>query len=116
MESDMKRIAAICLLAFLGMAFQVNRSRTFAWEYPGDISQVKEFRLYYGTTAGGPYPGKLVIPAGSLQGTATLAKGTYYFVCTAANEDSESAYSNEASTTVYDNAMKPINLRIVVNP
>lgn len=113
----MRKHLLICALALFGMAFQVTRSRTFSWEYPGDISQVKEFRLYYGTTAGGPYSlGRLIVPVGTLQGTVTLPKGTYYFVCTAANEDSESGYSNEASTTVYDNAMKPINLRIIVSP
>jgi len=115
----MKRLllAVVMFLVCAGGIFaQVQRNRTVMWEYPYDISQVTEFRLYYGKTPGGPYDmGKIVVPVNSLEASVVLPKGTYYFVCTAANPDSESEYSNEASTTIWDNAQKVINLKIIVS-
>lgn len=97
-------------------AAQVQRDRTVAWDDPDNVAgQVTEYRLYYGTRSGGPYDmGRIVIPAGTMTAKVTLPKGTYFFICTAANPDSESPPSNEASTSVYDNSNKPINLRIIV--
>lgn len=107
--------AAIILWASLAMA-QVQRNRTLTWDYP-DQSQITGFRLYWGTAPGGPYTlGKIEILKGQTTASVQLPRGTYYFVCTAFNPDSESEFSNEATTTIYDNAMKPINLTIRVGP
>ncbi len=113
----MKRILLCLFLLSLPVFGQVQRNRTLAWDYTGDISQVVEWRLYYGSQQGGPYSlGKVIIPVGTKTATVTLPKGTYYFVVTAANPDNESGYSNEATTTIFDTALKPINLVITVGP
>lgn len=104
-----------CLLA-MQTSTQVMRDRTCIWEDPDNPpGTVTKYTVYYGTAQGGPYTlGKIDIPVGTLTATVTLPKGTYYFVVTASNPDSESPYSNEATTTIYDNSRKPINFRIIV--
>lgn len=106
----------IILLFCLPLMGQVVRNRTIIFDDLNDPTQVTGYHIYYGQTQGGPYPSKIDLPQGTLTATVQLAKGTWYFVCTAYNPDSESGYSNEASTVVYDNAQKVINLRIVVSP
>lgn len=114
----MKQILFVifALFAIQTASAQVMRNRTLIWEDPDNpAGSVTKYTIYYGTTAGGPYTlGKIDIPAGTLTGQVTLAKGTYYFVVTASNPDAESPYSNEATTTIYDNARKVINFRIIV--
>jgi hypothetical protein len=112
----MKRFLLIILLAVPVMA-QVARNRTITFEDPNDSSQVTGYHIYYGKTQGGPYDlGKIDLVKGVTTTQIQLPKGTYYFVATAYNPDSESGYSNEATTTIYDNAMKLINLKIVIVP
>lgn len=115
----MRRIALLLLLlTAMPIYAQVARNRTLIWEDPDNpAGTITKYTIYYGTTAGGPYTlGKIDIPAGTLTGQVTLGKGTYYFVVTASNPDSESPYSNEATTTIYDNARKVINFKIIVTP
>ena len=86
---------------------------TLAWDANNETN-LAGYRVYYGTTAGGPYNGSgssdgaspIVIPLSRLTTRSSpeftihgLADGTYYFVATAYHTDQlESGYSNEAST------------------
>lgn len=94
------------------------RSYTASWEDPNNPpGSIIRYTIYAGSVSGGPYnQGKYEVPGGTLSLTMTLAKGTWYFVVTATNATGESDYSNEASITVQDNARKPINFKIVINP
>ena len=116
----MKRFILLSTLFVFSTALslaQVTRTRTLAWDDPNTPGTVTKYTIYWGTQTGGPYTlGKLDIPVGTRTAQVSLPKGTYYFVVTAINPDSESPYSNEASTTIYDNSMKPINLIITVGP
>ena len=115
----MKRLFSIVLFLLMSVSLlaQVQRARTVLFDDPNPPGDVTGYHIYYGTTAGGPYTlGQINLSVGQTSTTVTLPKGTYYFVCTAYNLDSESPYSNEATTTVYNNAQKVINLRIVVTP
>lgn len=96
----------------------VTRTRTAAWDDPDNPpGTVLKYTIYWGTTTGGPYTlGKVEVPAAARTAQIVLAKGTYFMVVTASNADSESPYSNEATTTVQDNARKPINFKIVIGP
>ncbi len=86
---------------------------TLAWDANAETN-LAGYKVYYGTTAGGPYNGSgssegaspIVVPLGSLTTPSSpeftvhgLAGGTHYFVATAYNTDGlESGYSNEAYT------------------
>jgi hypothetical protein len=74
-----------------------SNTATLGWNpVPGAIG----YRVYYGTTQGGPYfqsPGNGVEVGGATSFTVTGLAGRtrYYFVTTAFNATSESNYSNE---------------------
>lgn len=86
---------------------------TLAWDANSETN-LAGYKIYYGTTAGGPYNGSgssegaspIDVPLNSLTNPSSpeftihgLADGPYYFVATAYNtEGLESGYSNEAST------------------
>lgn len=113
----MKRLLSVALLLCLVLAAfgQNTRARTILFDDPNDPSQVTGYHISYGNTRGGPYNlGKINLAAGTTTTSISLPKGTYYFVVTAYNPDSESGYSDEASTTIFDNAQKVINLKILV--
>lgn len=111
-------LIAVLIVACGVLCAQAMRGRTLIWEDPDNTGNgITKYTVYWANTPGGPYTlGKVEIPVGTLTATVTLGKGTYYFVVTASNPDSESPYSNEATTTIYDNARKPINFKIVVTP
>lgn len=105
-------IAAALLLASFSAMSQTAPNITLSWTAPtlyedgtpilaGDIIG---YKIYYGTTAGGPYPTVISVPAGILNAnisTQTLARGTYYFVATTLTANGlESAYSGEVSKAV----------------
>jgi hypothetical protein len=85
---------------------------TLAWDANSE-TDLAGYKVYYGTTTGGPYSGSgssegaspIVVPLSSLTNPSSpefsvhgLADGTYYFVATAYNTAGlESGYSNEAS-------------------
>lgn len=72
------------------------------------VSDALSFRLYCGTSSGGPYPDSesfICEPAGSVKDVAFVVKdtpGTYYCVSTAVSSahNLESAVSNERNFTV----------------
>jgi hypothetical protein len=86
---------------------------TLAWDANSE-TELAGYKVYYGTTAGGPYNGSgssegaspIVVRLDSLTTPASpqftihgLVDGAYYFVATAYNSDGlESGYSNEAYT------------------
>jgi len=98
----------ILSLASLGYAMDV----TLGWDANSE-TDLAGYKIYYGTTAGGPYNGSgssegaspVVIPSGSLANPASpqftlhgLADNKYYFAATAYTTDGlESGYSNEVS-------------------
>ena len=98
----------ILSLASLGYAMDV----TLGWDANSE-TDLAGYKIYYGTTAGGPYNGSgssegaspIVIPLGSLANPASpgftvhgLADNTYYLVATAyTTAGLESGYSNEVS-------------------
>lgn len=105
----------LCMLSSLALAGEV----TLSWQPPTqnedgtalascavDSSQtcLDGYKLYWGTTAGGPYDLGSYTEQNSQTLTHTvtgLADGTYYFVATAFNKaGTESKYSNEAVKTV----------------
>jgi hypothetical protein len=86
---------------------------TLAWDANSD-TDLAGYKIYYGTTAGGPYKGTgssdgaspIVVPLSSTNLVSPqftvhgLPDGTYYFVATAYNtEGYESGYSNQVSTS-----------------
>lgn len=117
----MMRRSFLLLLCFLGfsalVSAQVVRDRTLIWEDPNPPGTVTKYTLRWGTTTNGPYTtGSVDVVPPATTVTVQLPKGTYFFIVTASNPDSESEPSNEATTTIYDNAMKQINFRIVIPP
>jgi hypothetical protein len=85
---------------------------TLAWDANSE-TDLAGYKVYYGTTAGGPYSGSgslegaspIIVPLSTLTNPSTpefsvhgFADGTYYFVATAYNAAGlESGYSNEVS-------------------
>lgn len=66
-------------------------------DFNGNAILVDGYRVYYGNTAGGPYPNMAPPTAQNQLNITNLCAGTYYFVVTAYMADIESGYSNEAS-------------------
>lgn len=64
---------------------------------PLPVSEISGTVIYYGTTAGGPYPNTVVIGAPATTATVpNLTKGNWYFVATCiATNNLESIKSNE---------------------
>ena len=122
----------LCLLLVLslpslGYALDV----TLAWDANSE-TDLAGYKLYYGTTSGGPYNGSgssdggspIVVPLNSLANPSSpeftvhsLSDGITYFVLTAYNtEGLESGNSNEASTTSTVNrppVLSPIGSRSI---
>lgn len=74
---------------------------TLTWNDSG--SGIAGYRVYRGTTTGGPYVGvnTSLIPATSYTDSSVTSGAKYYYVATAVDTSgNESAYSNEASATI----------------
>ena len=74
---------------------------TLTWNDNG--SSIAGYRVYRGTTSGGPYVGvnSSLIPSTSYVDAGVVSGGKYYYVATAVDgSGNESAYSNEASASV----------------
>jgi hypothetical protein len=68
---------------------------------PIQLSQIKNFNIYYGKQNGGPYS-NLITVGGSLNKVVITipSTGTWYFVATTVDTDGkESSYSNQGSKT-----------------
>jgi len=111
------RYFSICVVTCIViLIYSVNLTYAFdatlAWDANSE-TDLAGYKVYYGTTAGGPYSGSgssegaspIVVPLSSLLNRSSpeftvhgLADGTYYFVATAYNTGGlESGYSNEVS-------------------
>lgn len=128
----MKKWILLLLLMWPAWAFsQANRQIIFEDQNPR--TSITEYRLYVGNTQGGPYDliTPIVIPMPVppppegqdlvLQAEmAVPAPGTYYVVLTAVNTIGlESLQSEEASTTITADELRPltlINVRITQTP
>jgi hypothetical protein len=98
------------LIYFLNPSYALDV--TLAWDANSE-TDLAGYKIYYGTTAGGPYnaagssdgASPILVPLSSLSNLVTpeftvhgLPDGAYYFVATAYNtEGYESGYSNEAA-------------------
>lgn len=118
----MKKIIYSMAFAVLGMfavpAFAQAASASASWTAPTTYtdgsalsgSQITSYTVYYGTTAGGPYPNSLVVPSvsGTTPTTATISNlgvGTWYFVVTVTTTNGmTSVYSNQASKIILPSA------------
>lgn len=86
-------------------------SATLCWNAPArntdgtPLADLAGYRLYWGRSAGGPYPNSVDIsdPSTTRYVVDGLADGDWYFVTTAVNEDGvESDYSTELEKTIVD--------------
>ncbi|MGH9357323.1 MAG: fibronectin type III domain-containing protein, partial [Terriglobia bacterium] len=79
-----------------------RHSVTLSWQ-PSSSRGIVGYKVYRGTTSGGPYL-KLnasVVAATTYTDTTLRAGQTYYYVTTAVNSrDEESAHSNQATAVV----------------
>ena len=55
----MKRLFLVCLIVLMSAAFSLAETVTFSWKQP-NLSNVKEWNLYWSDTAGGPYDSNVV--------------------------------------------------------
>lgn len=84
------------------------------------LTDLAGFKLYMGTTPGGPYPVSIDIadPTATTFTVPNLSEGTYYFVSTAYNSADpvqESDFSNEATKTILPLVPGPPGSLTVVN-
>lgn len=106
----MKKSLVISLLVsimfFVMPVFVFAGSAAISWTANSD-SDLSGYRIYYGTTKGGPYGSSTaIIPkAQTSYVISDLSSGTYYFVVVAVDTSSnESAYSSEVSKTIASTA------------
>lgn len=100
-----RRLWRVLVLLSCGLFFSVGLASaecpvTFSW-YPNTESNIKEYKIYYGQTNGGPYSN--VVEVGNpalvnerINGTVSglTCEQQYYFVCVAVNDANiESNYS-----------------------
>lgn len=89
------------------VAFAADCTQRFSW-LPNPGSDIAGYKIYYGSTNGGPYPNAVDIVAptpvdGRILGEVTgiICDETYYFVCTAYNTTGvESAYSPQVEAFI----------------
>jgi hypothetical protein len=107
-------LLALALVMAVGIAgFAHAMDVTLAWD-PNGESDLAGYKIYYGTTSGGPYnstvssngQSPIIVPANQLEPSSpqftvlNLPNGTYYFVVTAYNTAGlESGYSNQVSAS-----------------
>jgi len=103
MKKGIFALVGMLVLFSLIAPLQAKAAGTLMWD--ASTGTVQGYKVYYGTTSGGPYP------TSANAGTATsyalnnlpLQEGsTYYFVVRAYNQAGESANSNQVATSVSD--------------
>ena len=126
----LKTIGAVFLACTLALAIpvqsmaSVTKTITLAWNHNG--ADLNKFKLYYGTTEGGPYTNTVeIFPADLSAGTFQTSEiiivpdnttATYYFTVTALDsEGNESGYSNEVFYTIdFESPDAPFQLIIKI--
>ncbi|MEW6184711.1 MAG: hypothetical protein AB1585_03110 [Thermodesulfobacteriota bacterium] len=124
----------LALLALVSLWFLVNtgysatKTVTFTWEQSAaDLPVLKEWRIHYSFTQGGPYSLLATVPYGGTPQSEYIhptpvsvvpdgGKRLVYFVATAvATSGAESGWSNEVSDLVdFSTTTIPIQFRIVI--
>jgi hypothetical protein len=103
MKKGIFALVGMLILFSLIAPVQANAAGTLAWN--AVTGTVQGYKIYYGTTSGGPYPNS------ANAGTATSytvnnlplqERVTYYFVVRAYNQAGESGNSNQVSYSVTD--------------
>lgn len=91
------------LVLFSLMTPKAFAAGTLAWDAGSGV--VQGYRIYYGTTSGGPYPSSATAGTATsyaLKNLPLQEKSTYYLVVRAYNQAGESANSNQISYTATD--------------
>jgi len=124
-------VLLIVLLPVLVSAAEITK--TFAWDEPSDLAQIKNWEMHWGSTKGGPYAKLVDVPKdGNFEEPVTVdisgppgTNQTRYFVMKACGDlpqaDGGTKYecsdnSNEVSFTVWIPAAAfqlPVNFRIL---
>jgi hypothetical protein len=95
-------IIVILFFIFPAIALAAG-SATISW-LPNDEADLKGYRVYYGTSEGGPYGSStaLILEPATSHPISGLTEGeTYYFVVVAVDtSDNESTWSDEVSKTI----------------
>lgn len=100
--SKMEILAKLALLLFLPGFAAAQYSVSLSWT-ASTSANVTGYRIYRGTTSGGPYslPISSLVAGTSYTDTAVQAGRTYYYVATAVDVGNrESGYSNETQAVV----------------
>lgn len=115
MKKGVFALVGMLVLFSLIAPMQATAAGTLMWN--PSTGTVQGYKVYYGTTSGGPYS------SSANAGTATsyalnnlpLKEGTtYYFVVRAYNQAGESANSNQISSSVTDSTppAPPIGVKV----
>jgi hypothetical protein len=121
-------LVALAVFACKVEAFAGTKTITFVWEQgSADLPNLKEWRLHYALTAGGPYTVLVTVPYdgvvkpeySNVTPVSVIADGqkaTVYFVATAvATSGVESGYSNEVNQLIdFTVVTVPIQLKIII--
>ena len=98
-----KKFLGIGILVLIMVApFSAFASPFLQWD--ASTGEVTGYRVYYGTTQGGPYTGQYEVATTScdIANLPLQENRTYYFVVRAYNAAGESGNSNEVAYTVPD--------------
>lgn len=108
MNKLMKTLGVLLLVTFPLVALANNAE--LRWNAPtqyedGSVlvpSEIKNYKVYYGTKQGGPYQFIVTVPGNNTAVTiSNLTNGTWYFVATTVSiQDSESSPSPEVSKVI----------------
>lgn len=103
MKKGFFALVGMLALFTLALPTQASAAGTLAWD--ASTGEVQGYKVYYGTTTGGPYPNSANAGTArtySLNNLPLQENTTYYFVVRAYNQAGESASSNQVSQSVGD--------------
>lgn len=103
----------VAVLTFVSSPAWGNTAN-LAWDPPTQyedgttlpLTEISYYKIYYGTTSGGPYNSSITVPASATSASiSNLARGTWYFVATTvATNGLESVFSTEAFKDIKSNS------------